>query len=1596
MNQPTKIGRYDVLRVIGRGGMGVVYEALDPKLERHVAIKMILGATPGLLARFDREARSMGSLQHPNIVTIHEFGDQDGSPYLVMEYLVGMSLETAISSGRPLSLVEKLSICINVCEGLNYAHDRGIIHRDIKPANVMLLDDGNVKIVDFGIARIGDTGISRTEIVGSLHYMSPEQFQSQPLDRRTDIFSTGVVLYQMLAGTLPFQATGGEAAVMYQIIHGDPAPLNTFLQDYPPELDAIIAKVLAKNRDLRYLSAHDLAFDLQAVVEKQKHEDVVQWMKRAEMAVQRTEWNKAEECLKQALKADKHYTLAHQMMGEVQARMRQQRNLEQLRQLRTQADEAYLERRYDDALRALDQALSIDQTNQDLSGFRKSIQEAKYRAARLKLALRRAEEAQQAGDLDGARLAVNEALEIDPGETAAKALHVVILKQLEEQERQQRLRKLFDSARDQIAARDLTSAFKSLKEAEIIDPASVELYSLLKVVSAAREEQFRKAEMEKLTRDIEQALGSENYAAAIAIADEGLQRYPREQALSKLKALAEAQQHRVQLKIYARDQFLVANGLLEAGKSAEALAALENALRTVPDDSQLQRLRDLIKERITAEEAEARKRQVVERARALAATERFDEAVRLLENAKRDFSGTEEIDGLLERTHAAQKQAEAVAQALSRAQQLLNQGSAEHAVQFLEDKTLELSDIRLFDQLEIARRRREQVQLEAQSAIAECNRILRQQGAAKAATYIDAQPAEYRGIPEYKVLIDVVAQRVAAEALEQELARRTEPDAQIRVAEAALARNPGNEEIRNSLTAARSRKQQIGAIAEKARALETSQKYVEAAEELQRMHQFYPQYPNLESEIRRLERLEEQRLLENARRQLDEFQSQVQRSIDEGQRILRERGAAETARYLGEQSTKYREIAEYKAFIQVVADRAASEALDQELARTAELEAQVRVAEAALVRNPANEEIRKKLADRRGRKQQITAIAEKARALETTQRYGDAVQELQRLRQIYPEYPNLESEIRRLDRLEEQRRLETARRQMEQFRSELQNSIEGGKRILRESGAAAAAKYLDTLSPKLRVEPEYKAFAEVVARRAAADALERELSRKKDLDAQIRLAEEAFRENPGNEEIGEKLAALRDRKQQIAAIADRVQLLESSRRYAEAALELQRLRELHPQYPKLESEIRRLERLEEQSQERQRKEIEQKTKAKTDASPVERRDEGLGATVIMGRKPLAEAQPAIDSPAASVALAEIRSASVRREVPAEVLVVRAHARSFSKILIAAAVAVVLVVGLVVAWMLHRPTDASIKNTPAQVATTGGVSPVQSKGGDAQDNLSAKGTPEIVSTKTKEPENRAKPPIQPQVVEKQKPPLTPAAEKNPITEVTKVIPPSVPAANASSAAAQPAKAPPPPPTGSFDINPKIIEKGKTATLTWNIQNADTVEVNGQQVKAAGSMTVTPTEATTTYRLTAKGPGGEYDFGAMVMVTAPAPAPAPKTETSSISQDDKDLIVGVLQKYSQGFANKDAKSIQAVWPGLPKETLNAIKNSFRQDTRLNFSNFRFDRLDDSTVRVSCTQSVKEQREGKPLTSDRQLTVIVKKNGSIWQINYIPLNN
>ncbi len=193
-------------------------KARDPYLDRLVAIKMMnvdIHENSDFLERFYREAKSTASLQHPNIVTVYDLGEYQNRPFLVMEYLEGYSLESLLRAHHPMPLLEKINIIIEVCQGLAYAHQHGIIHRDIKPGNIMVLNDGSVKIVDFGIARLGDNTLTQTgQIVGSLHYMPPEQFLNKPLDTRADIYSTGVVLYQLLTYSLPFEgeSTGSTIA----------------------------------------------------------------------------------------------------------------------------------------------------------------------------------------------------------------------------------------------------------------------------------------------------------------------------------------------------------------------------------------------------------------------------------------------------------------------------------------------------------------------------------------------------------------------------------------------------------------------------------------------------------------------------------------------------------------------------------------------------------------------------------------------------------------------------------------------------------------------------------------------------------------------------------------------------------------------------------------------------------------------------------------------------------------------------------------------------------------------------------------------------------------------------------------------------------------------------------------------------------------------------------------------------------------------------------------------------------------------------------------------------------------------------------------
>ena len=267
--EAAKLGRYAILSELGRGAMGVVYKATDTALERTVAVKTVNMAleregAEKYEARFYQEARAAGSLNHPNIVTVYDVGKEGNVVYMAMEFIEGAELRSLLGAGRALPVSQAVSIAAQVAEGLAYAHEHGVVHRDIKPANIMVLAEGPVKITDFGIARMRASNDELTQsgmMLGSPKYMSPEQVIGKRADHRSDIFSLGVILYEMLAGAAPFSGEN-VTALMYQIVNFAPPVPSAVNPAVPELLNFIVAKLLAKPLEERYQTAQELASDL--------------------------------------------------------------------------------------------------------------------------------------------------------------------------------------------------------------------------------------------------------------------------------------------------------------------------------------------------------------------------------------------------------------------------------------------------------------------------------------------------------------------------------------------------------------------------------------------------------------------------------------------------------------------------------------------------------------------------------------------------------------------------------------------------------------------------------------------------------------------------------------------------------------------------------------------------------------------------------------------------------------------------------------------------------------------------------------------------------------------------------------------------------------------------------------------------------------------------------------------------------------------------------------------------------------------------------------------------------------------------------------
>src|SRR5262252_3934301 len=274
MAELKSLGKYEIRREIGRGAMGVVYEGYDPAIKRIVALKTIRAdqlvgeQSETMVARFRREAQAAGRLNHPNIVSIYDLGEDNGVWFIAMEFVQGRELKACFEANERFKTVDIVRIMSQILSALDYSHRQGVVHRDVKPANIFLLPDGTVKVADFGIAHIESSNLTQVgTVMGTPSYMSPEQIMGLPVDGRSDLFSAGVILYQFLTGERPF--AGATTVTMHKVLEEDPLPPSRFNVQVPGAMDTVVKKALAKRPDDRYQNAEEFADALRGAAQRE-------------------------------------------------------------------------------------------------------------------------------------------------------------------------------------------------------------------------------------------------------------------------------------------------------------------------------------------------------------------------------------------------------------------------------------------------------------------------------------------------------------------------------------------------------------------------------------------------------------------------------------------------------------------------------------------------------------------------------------------------------------------------------------------------------------------------------------------------------------------------------------------------------------------------------------------------------------------------------------------------------------------------------------------------------------------------------------------------------------------------------------------------------------------------------------------------------------------------------------------------------------------------------------------------------------------------------------------------------------------------------
>lgn len=694
-----RIGRYDIIGEIGRGGMGIVYRGEDKLIGRDVAIKTLTEVTPELRERFYVEARS-GILSHPNIVTVYELGEHEGSPFIAMEFLSGDSLEKILRLRQRLPVVETLLIVEQICAGLAYAHQHGLLHRDVKPANVIVLPDGRVKIVDFGIARLADqtTKLTKTDaLLGTFHYIAPERLKGELSDGRADIWSLGVMLYEMVTGELPFR--GKNVSALYRVINEPYVPLADVVADVPLALTTVLDRALAKDVDERYATAEDMAFDLQVVGDHLKIEHVQELLESARRLTEERHFSTARTVLLQAQRIDPSNAGARLLMQDVQDQLGNMQRGEQLRQVVEQAEDAVESQHYDEAIAFYKQAAKLDLEN--VYGLTERIEVARARKEQtqsVRTLWDQAREARSRGDLTMAEELLGQAVRIDEKSTDLRNAHFIVLREIRRREEGRRVEGLLQRAREQYSGKRYTEMIVCLREAAEIDPTHSEVQQLLLTATARQKEERRRRLLEQLAAGIGESLSAEDFSRAQDQITRALESLPHEPLLIRLKIEIEEKKQASDAAQLVRAAMLEAQELAADDPDA-ARSIIQSALKQVPHDTTLLQFLSQLEEHLERmEKDKLRVRQLAE-AQAHLEAGRFDGAIRGLESILIESGASEEVQSLLAYTRSQQRKTaeRAEHEAIWQAQSLQNvakwqalEGDLEPIVAKQEDAPLSL------------------------------------------------------------------------------------------------------------------------------------------------------------------------------------------------------------------------------------------------------------------------------------------------------------------------------------------------------------------------------------------------------------------------------------------------------------------------------------------------------------------------------------------------------------------------------------------------------------------------------------------------------------------------------------------------------------------------------------------------------------------------------------------------------------------------------------------------------------------------------------------------------------------------------------------